>query len=113
MIAAEEKVLGYSHPEVGRLLAEKWNLPPKLIHVILHHHQPSGAGRFSLESAIVHFADILCRSLNIGYGGDNKMPPLDKVAWESLKIRPRAIESILAEITKEFDDISLFISYTP
>lgn len=113
MISAEEKILGYSHPEVGRLLAEKWNLPPKLIHVILHHHRPSEAGRFSLESAIVHLADILCRSLNIGYGGDNKIPPLDKMAWESLRIKPQAIESILAEITKEFDDISLFISYSP
>ena len=113
MIAAEEEILGYSHPEVGKLLAEKWNLPPKLISVILHHHRPSEAGRFSLEAAIVHLADILCRSLNIGYGGDNKMPALDKLAWESLRIRPQTIEGIMAEINKEFDDISLFITYTP
>jgi putative nucleotidyltransferase with HDIG domain len=113
MITAEEKILGYSHPEIGKLLAEKWNLPPKLIRVILHHHQPSKAGRFVLEAAIVHLADILCRSLNIGYGGDNKMPALDKMAWESLRIRPQAIESILAELNKEFDDISLFITYSP
>jgi putative nucleotidyltransferase with HDIG domain len=111
MISAEERILGYSHPEVGKLLAEKWNLPPKLASVILHHHQPSEAGRFGLESAIVHLADILCRSLNIGYGGDNKMPALDKTAWNSLKIRSQAIEPILAEIIKEFNDISLFITY--
>ena len=113
MIAAEEEILGYSHPEVGKLLAEKWNLPPKLISVILHHHHPSEAGRFSLEAAIVHLADILCRALNIGYGGDNKMPALDKLAWQSLRIRPQTIEAIMAEINKEFDDISLFITYTP
>lgn len=113
MIAAEEKVLGYGHPEVGKLLAERWNLPPKLIAVILHHHQPSAAGRFAFEAAIVHLADILCRSLNIGYAGDNKIPALDKPAWESLRIRPQAIESLLAAISKEFDDISLFITYTP
>ena len=98
MIEAEEKILGYSHPLVGKLLAERWNLPPKLISVILHHHQPSEA---------------LCRSLNIGYGGDNKMPALDKMAWDSMRIKPRAIESMLAEINKEFDEISLFITYTP
>jgi HD-like signal output (HDOD) protein len=113
MIAAEEKILGYSHPLVGKLLAEKWNLPPKLISVILHHHQPSEAGRFVLEAAIVHLADILCRSLNIGYGGDNKMPALDKTAWDSLRINLPAIESMLAEINKEFDEISLFITYAP
>ena len=113
MIAAEEKVLGYGHPEVGKLLAERWNLPPKLIAVILHHHQPSAAGRFAFEAAIVHLADILCRSLNIGYAGDNKIPALDKAAWDSLRIRPQVIESLLAAISKEFDDISLFITYTP
>ncbi len=113
MIAAEEKILGYSHPLVGKLLAEKWNLPPKLVSVILHHHQPSEAGRFVLEAAIVHLADILCRSLNIGYGGDNKMPALDKTAWDSLRINSQAIELMLAEINKEFEDISLFITYSP
>ena len=113
MVAAEETILGYSHPEVGMLLAEKWNLPPKLTSVILHHHQPSEAGRFALESAIVHLADILCRSLNIGYGGDNKIPALDKTAWNSLRIRSQAIETIMAEIIKEYDDISLFITHRP
>ena len=113
MITAEEKILGYGHPEVGKLLAERWNLPPKLISVILHHHQPSSAGRFAFEAAIVHLADILCRALNIGYAGDDKMPALDKAAWESLRIKPEAIESLLEAIIKEFDDISLFITYTP
>jgi len=113
MITAEEKILGYGHPEVGKLLAERWNLPPKLISVILHHHQPSSAGRFAFEAAIVHLADILCRALNIGYAGDNKMPTLDKAAWESLRIKPEAIELLLEAIIQEFDDISLFIAYTP
>ena len=113
MITAEKEILGYGHPEVGKLLAERWNLPPKLVNVILHHHQPSSAGRFAFEAAIVHLADILCRALNIGYAGDNKIPALDKAAWQSLRIKPEAIESLLAAIIKEFDDISLFITYTP
>jgi len=113
MIAAEENILGYSHPLVGKLLAERWNLPPKLTSVILQHHQPSEAGRFVQEAAIIHLADILCRSLNLGYGGDNKMPPLDRTAWDSLRIKSGQIESIMAEILKEFEDISLFITHTP
>jgi putative nucleotidyltransferase with HDIG domain len=113
MITAEERILDYNHADVGKLLAEKWNLPPKLGSVIRHHHQPSSAGRFTFEAAIVHLADILCRSLNLGYGGDNKMPALDKMAWETLRISPQAIESIMAEIKREFDEISLFITYTP
>jgi hypothetical protein len=30
-----------------------------------------------------------------------------------LRIKPEAIESMLAEINKEFEDISLFITYSP
>jgi putative nucleotidyltransferase with HDIG domain len=113
MVLAEKRVLGYTHADVGKLLAEKWNLPPKLISVILHHHQPSEAGRFAQEAAIVHLADILSRALNIGSGGDNKIPALDNLAWETLRIKTQAIEPIMAEIKRGFEDISLFITYTP
>ena len=113
MRVAEETILGYTHAEIGKLLAERWNLPPKLISIIAHHHQPGAAGQFTLEAAIVHLADIFCRALNIGSGGDNKIPPLDAFAWESLNIKTRAIEPIMQEIKNEFDDISEFITYTP
>lgn len=113
MRTAEESILGYNHAEIGKLLGERWNLPPKLISIIAHHHQPSAAGHFTMEAAIVHLADIFCRALNIGYGGDDKMPSLDAFAWESLKIKTSAIEPIIEVMKKEFDDISLFITYTP
>ena len=110
MTAAENKVLGYNHVEVGKLLAEKWNLPAKLVQVIAHHHQPANAGSFAMEAAIVHLADIFCRALNMGYGGDNKIPPLDGSAWERLKIGTNAIDTIMATMRREYRDISAFIS---
>ena len=110
MITAENKILGYSHAEIGKLLAEKWNLPVKLIQIIAHHHQPDVAGSFAMEAAIVHLADIFCRALNMGFGGDNKIPPLDRFAWESLKIQTSAIESIMETMRDEYSDIRSFIS---
>jgi len=110
MTTAENKVLGFNHAEVGKLLVEKWNLPVKLVQVIAHHHQPHNAGNFALEAAIVHLADIFCRALNIGYGGDNKIPPLNKLAWERLKIRFSAIDTIMATMLCEYRDIASFIT---
>jgi putative nucleotidyltransferase with HDIG domain len=110
MTAAENKVLGYNHAEVGKLLAEKWNLPAKLVQVIAYHHQPANASSFAMEAAIVHLADIFCRALNMGYGGDNKIPPLDGSAWERLKIGTGAIDTIMATMRREYRDISAFIS---
>ena len=109
MLAAEDHVLGYTHADVGRLLAERWNLPSKLVTVIACHHQPGLAGGFSQEAAIVHIADILCRAMNIGSGGDNKIPPLDKNAWETIQLKLSAIEPIMQEIENQFRDISLSI----
>jgi len=110
MISAENNVLGYNHADIGKLLAEKWNLPVKLVQVIAHHHQPANAGSFATEAAIVHLADIFCRALNMGHGGDDKIPPLDKFAWESLKIQTGAIETIMATMHREYRDISSFIA---
>ena len=110
MITAEDRVMGFNHAEVGKLLAEKWNLPAKLVQVIAHHHEPAVSGGFMTETAVVHLADILCRALNIGFGGDNKIPLLDKPAWESLKISTGIIEPLLEKIHGEFNDISTFIA---
>jgi len=110
MTTAENKVLGYNHADIGKLLAEKWNLPAKLVQVIAHHHQPGNAGSFAMEAAIVHLADIFCRALDMGHGGDNKIPPLDKAAWETLKIQTGAIETIMATMHREYRDISSFIA---
>ena len=110
MTTAENKVLGYNHADIGKLLAEKWNLPAKLVQVIAHHHQPANAGSFAMEAAIVHLADIFCRALDMGHGGDNKIPPLDQAAWGSLKIQTDAIETIMATMHREYRDISSFIA---
>jgi putative nucleotidyltransferase with HDIG domain len=110
MLEAEYKILGYSHADIGKLLADKWNLPVKLVQIIAHHHEPNLAGSFSFETTVVHLADIFCRALNMGSGGDNKIPPLDKLAWGNLKIKTSAFESIMETMQSEYNDIRSFIS---
>jgi putative nucleotidyltransferase with HDIG domain len=110
MITAENRILGYSHAEIGKLLAEKWNLPTKLVQIIGNHHQPNVASSFAMETAIVHLADILCRALNMGFGGDNKIPPMNRFAWESLKLQSSAIENLMLTMQNEYGDIRSFIS---
>jgi hypothetical protein len=63
-----------------------------------------------MEASIVHLADILCRALNMGSGGDNKIPPLDPFAWQILRIRTDALELIMEIMQDEYSDISSFIS---
>lgn len=105
MLDAEMQILGLSHAEIGAALAEAWRLPPKLIQAVGFHHHPADTEHFRREAAVVHLADILCRALDLGSGGDMRMPCLDAVAWDHLDIEIAALESILDEIDAGFRDL--------
>lgn len=57
---AEERVLGFSHPLVGALVAKKWNLSAEICQVILHYRDPVETPTTETEEAtlIVRFAEI-------------------------------------------------------
>ena len=67
MIAAEKRLLGLDHTEVGHLLAAKWKFPGSLDNVILHHHRPDLAGEHKTLAVIVYVADLLLSRFNVGY----------------------------------------------
>jgi putative nucleotidyltransferase with HDIG domain len=107
--AAEAEILGCTHADIGRLLAQRWNLPAKLMGLIEHHHHPAAAGPWAVEASIVHLADILARALNLGSGGDDRIPPLDRSAWELLRLKTASLDAIMAAMLDEFDDIGSFL----
>ncbi len=107
---AEQAVLGFTHAEVGKLLAEKWNLPAKLISVVACHHDPSTAGRFTREAAVVHVADIFTRAIDIGWGGDRKMPSLDRAAWDFTGLEIEQAGLVLREMDAEYEDVKSFLN---
>ena len=85
---AEERVLGVTHTDIGRWLAEKWNLPSRLTSAIAYHHYPSrSVGSDSQLPALIHLADLLCRREEIGNGGGSSMPSLDPFALRAIGIR--------------------------
>lgn len=110
MTEAEVDIFGFTHAEIGKLLAERWNLPSKLLNVIAHHHQPSLAGAFTVEATIVHVADIFARALSLGSGDDDKVPQLDRNAWNHLKMDSATIESLMERMVVEFEEINQFLA---
>ncbi len=106
---AEADLLGCTHADIGRQLAERWNLPAKLAGVIAWHHAPLEAGAGTLDAAVVHLADILARALRLGSGPDDPVPLLDRAAWELLGLRTDALDEILGAMLDEFEDIGSFL----
>jgi HD-like signal output (HDOD) protein len=65
---AEQRSLGFTHCDSGRLLAERWGLAPDLIEVVTHHHVPEESSHDAELVALVHVADLLCRMSGLNYG---------------------------------------------
>ncbi len=65
---AEQRTLGFTHCDSGRLLAERWGLAADLTEVVTHHHAPENATQHQDLVAVVHIADLLCRMSGLNYG---------------------------------------------
>jgi HD-like signal output (HDOD) protein len=63
LLEAERRLFGFSHPELGALLAESWSFPPPLVTAIREHadERPSTS-----LAALIQIADLLVRSAGIG-----------------------------------------------
>ena len=64
----EKSILGFSHAESGRILAELWRLPVDLSEVIEYHCQPRDQKPPSDITLLVHVADLASQKLGMGYG---------------------------------------------
>lgn len=66
LLSSETRQYGYTHAEIGSLVAKRWGLPDPVCYVILNHHNPSQAQKLMLATHIIDVADIMA---NIkGYG---------------------------------------------
>jgi putative nucleotidyltransferase with HDIG domain len=84
---AEKAVLGFTHAEVGAQIASQWNLPPVLVHCILHHHDPESAEEDAGEVAIVHLSNTLALMGGFGIGSEGQGYMFEPKALERLGLR--------------------------
>ena len=61
LLHLEEEIFGIAHPEVGYLLARRWQLPPVVAHAIRFHHYPDAAEAEDLI-AIVALAAVMAEA---------------------------------------------------
>ncbi len=86
---AEIDQLGYGHNEIGKFLAEKWNLPQSHCNTIENHHKPHSAKENVVLASVVHLADYMTQKLNIGAFYWDKDIELDETVIETLKFDNR------------------------
>jgi putative nucleotidyltransferase with HDIG domain len=95
---AERSVFQETHAAIGMWLAGKWRFPPNLVDVIQCHHRPGSARSAPLETAIVHFSDVLVRARGFGFAGDSFVPAVHPAAFELLALTEADIREILDKL---------------
>jgi len=72
----EQEKFGFTHAEVGALLAQRWNLAPEHVEVIHDHHQGTNTSGSSYLVDIVRTSNGLCHRLGIGCRAEPGLDPL-------------------------------------
>ncbi len=101
----EENFFGIDHSVLGAELARRWNLPPRLLDAIEHHHNPEKSGEGRALTYAVHLADYAVMMMGIGLGRDGLQYTLDPAAIEFYEFSEKTLDQ-LTEAVPEFIESS-------
>jgi putative nucleotidyltransferase with HDIG domain len=90
----ESEVFGYTHAQVGALVAKRWNLPEAICHAIYHHHQPSQAGQGILVARVVEVADALANKAGVGLRAAHEQPLADSESAIALRLSEDQLNTV-------------------
>ncbi|MDD2897988.1 MAG: HDOD domain-containing protein [Desulfuromonadaceae bacterium] len=100
IMEAEKEIIETDHAEVGCWLSKSWFLPDKLSEPIASHHDVGTSVNHRIKTAAVHMADVLVKASGFGNSGDCLVPPIQEIAWDTLKLN----EHLLTELVDEIED---------
>jgi HD-like signal output (HDOD) protein len=78
-VALERESFGFDHCEVGRLVLEKWKLPPRLVSAVGGHHDPESVAAKDEKplAAALQLVDRICLREGMGRRKPEELEPLD------------------------------------
>lgn len=95
---AERKVLGFSHEEVGAMIAEKWNLPETIVLCIRFHHDTKQLDPPDTLVDTVYLANCVCLLLGVGLGEDGLYYRADQEVIDRYGLHETDLEKIGAQM---------------
>jgi len=102
-LAAEERILGITHPYIGAWFAEHWHLPADLRSALAFHHQPASANDHMTIASGVHIGNFLTHLFEFGNGGDDNVPLLDPHAFKHLGLSHQNLSMLIDIVGEKFE----------
>jgi len=102
---AEKQVLGYTHAEMGELIASKWQLPEEICLPARYHHEPGEytAGDPAIQEIIevIHLADSLALTMGVGGGSDGLRYAVDVNLAKKYQLTEMILDQISVQVLVE------------
>lgn len=111
---AENQMLGVTHAQVGKLIAENWNLGADITDTICQHHSESAyQGENRQLVYAVTLSDYLVNTLNIGYSGNSHPMDIDSEVLSYLSSNMNVtfgkLKGVVKDIKQEIDKAQVFL----
>jgi HD-like signal output (HDOD) protein len=98
----EHEDFGFSHADVGSVLAIKWSLPEDLAIAIRYHHSPAKDPFHRSLSSLIHLADHLAWRASTPSTVGTPMGVLDSEVYGHVGLEPAKVEELLPQIHEDF-----------
>ena len=108
----EKEELGFDHADLGASLLKKWNLSDFHVEMVAFHHKPNLSPHFAFDASILHFADVLANTMQLGSSGEKPVSPkIEEETWKSLGMSEKiSLFDLKQKISKTYDEtVSLFL----
>lgn len=103
----ERAEFGFSHGEIGSVLAHKWSLPEDLAEAIRYHHAPQRSAAYKSLASLVHLADRLAWLAAMPSTVGTVPPPTCNEAYEHVGLPADLVDELLPAVRVAFADAEM------
>ena len=107
LIEIERELVGLSHTEAGRRLAQNWDLPKNLEEVIAHHHEPEGATENVELTHLVYVADLIMSRFSVGQELERLNTQRLASRLTTMGIEPEAFPGVVDSVSHRLSEFPL------
>ena len=108
-LEAERTLFEFTHPEVGEMVAERWDLPARYVAGIAHHHDPVAAGDERPFCAVIGLSDQAAHAALCVQGPPGTHDEERTALLETLNLSPKIWDDCLRHLREAQPNIEAFV----
>ena len=101
LLELEQEILGYTHADVGSVLAIKWYLPEDLTIAIRYHHNPDRDPFHKSLSSLISLSDQIAGVQGRGSFDWKEYEPPSPSLFEAVALTPEDVDEVCADLGQD------------